>query len=388
MASIDIDAGQEVLIQYFGGPNDQPSGAIVFEWQDMGDHSLLHPLAFLRQEENSPALYIPPGTQELTELRTSLSIKAWEQSLDTFEGEIFISGSSRGRLRLVRTLPDPGEQIVADTINSWGEYKNWVAGVRAELDAASFRGHGSNGFKLTTSLHRAGLNRVDRFVWQRLHEFRHHAEAVLNQRLNPGDKEDFATLMGLAQHHGLPTPLLDWTGSPYVAAFFAFSDAIQERRAGVQHVRVFALSREFLERNSPGVVSVVQAQPYVASLQIGARLNPRLYAQQGQFLVTNVADLESYLLWMEKGSVRKLVRCVDIPIACANEALEDLEFMGLSAAALFPGLDGVCRMMRNQLLYKRRAPKPSTPAAVTKPTTPKNDTDPSLQEGSDDLSPR
>jgi hypothetical protein len=38
--------------------------------------------------------------------------------------------------------------------------------------------------------------------------------------------------------------------------------------------------------------------------------------------------------------------------------LEDLEFMGLSAAALFPGLDGVCRMMRNQITYKRLLPQP------------------------------
>jgi hypothetical protein len=45
----------------------------------------------------------------------------------------------------------------------------------------------------------------------------------------------------------------------------------------------------------------------------------------------------------------------DVPVECASEALEDLAFMGLTAASLYPGLDGVCRMMRHAMLFKRGA---------------------------------
>jgi hypothetical protein len=40
----------------------------------------------------------------------------------------------------------------------------------------------------------------------------------------------------------------------------------------------------------------------------------------------------------------------DVPASAAAEALNDLAFMGLTASTLFPGLDGVGRMTKLNML--------------------------------------
>lgn len=48
---------------------------------------------------------------------------------------------------------------------------------------------------------------------------------------NLEDKNDFGAFINLIQHHGYPTPVLDWSYSPYVAAFFAFRGITNEQAA-------------------------------------------------------------------------------------------------------------------------------------------------------------
>jgi hypothetical protein len=71
-------------------------------------------------------------------------------------------------------------------------------------------------------------------------------------------------------------------------------------------------------------------------------------------MVTNLADVESFIRFAEKTVLgTQVLFAADVPVSCAAEALQDLSFMRLTAATMFPGLDGVTRMMKHEMVYKR-----------------------------------
>lgn len=354
MLCIDADRPNEIMVHWWGVGIEPRALLADGRWD--GDRLQLAP-RLLYTTGKDGALYLPRNLpQEQAEaLRTARATLL--NSGKTLEGEWTGPSGEKGRL----TFSDFGGEtdvgpIEAQQCDSWEAFKTWVNRIRVEKDAVMFRGHGSNAFQLRTTLHRVGRHRLERYCSEELRMFSAHAEAVLDTRLNLNDGADYATLLGLAQHHGLPTPLLDWTASPYIAAFFAFSDALdnEANRPKATHVRIYALTRQFATITSSALITVPATLPYLASLAISARLNPRLYAQQGQFLVTNISNLERFIKFSEHQSNEEFLLAADVPISFAPQALGDLTFMGLTAATMFPGLDGVGRMMRHAMVSKKQ----------------------------------
>ncbi|MGC9216668.1 FRG domain-containing protein [Acidithiobacillus sp.] len=363
MMCFDIDRPDEAMLHFWEGttaPAD--TAALLCAIKRSAGVIELESLSAYRANE-SGGLWLPILSE--SEIEYVRGFRAVLQEKDgLIEGEWTHQSGKKGHINL-KPL-ECSVDLVAEKCSSWGDFKDWATRARDENDAASFRGHGSNRFTLQTTLHRAGRHRLERYCADSLLEFQSHAEAVLGIRFNMSDANDYSMLLGLAQHHGLPRPLLDWTSSPYIAAFFAFADAIElaESRPDDTHVRIYALTREFMRRYSPQIVVLPYFSPYVATLSISPCNNPRLYAQQGQFLVTNIGDTERFLCSIEQKTGKKILMAADVPISCANEALEDLKFMGLTAATMFPGLDGVGKMLRLAMSFRHRplplAGKPSS----------------------------
>src|SRR5262245_24247773 len=135
-------------------------------------------------------------------------------------------------------MSNPSPLTIPKTVcDSWPDFKVRVfsdlygdTGGRFVRGKYLFRGQGSARWFLDTTYDRwylgpeeLRLEIADRLLDQFIVECE-------REDLPDRARDDRALMRSLAQHHGLPTRLLDWSQSPYVAAFFAFSGHLIGKR--------------------------------------------------------------------------------------------------------------------------------------------------------------
>jgi hypothetical protein len=141
-------------------------------------------------------------------------------------------------------------------------------------------------------------------------------------------------LLALGQHYGLPTRLLDWTDSPYVAAFFAYNS-----RAlwGItdQKIAIWVLDTQN---------AIWSAQYGVEVIDVSAFGNKRLRNQTGKFTLskTPFSSLEDYVE-AHADQTDALFKCL-LPAQDYARALADLDAMGIHHASVFPEIEGSAQM--------------------------------------------
>jgi hypothetical protein len=234
------------------------------------------------------------------------------------------------------------------TQHDWNGFKNYVSGLKGKRYL--FRGQGKR-YRLRTSFHRSGRADVIRFNNEDMLALRKHLSARTRHVFNPTVPDDFGAFLNLIQHHGYPTPLLDWTFSPFVAAFFAYRSISNELAAKSdpdERVRVFVFDQEQWKADFRQILQLLFPGLHFSVGEFLAIENERMIPQQSATTVTSVDDIETFIKSKENESGKKYLWAIDLPVRDRRDVVRDLRYMGITAGSLFPGLDGACEELKDR----------------------------------------
>ncbi len=257
-------------------------------------------------------------------------------------------------------------------VRSWADLQerlfegSWMPELHLHRSQNAFRGQADADYSLETSLHRmtGGSTNLERHLLRNFRKYAHR-DAV--------EHDSQWHWLSLAQHHGLPTRLLDWSFSPFVGMHFATANTERFDVDGViwalnyreAHQHLPTVLRAELEREGSDVFSVDMLSRVVPSLERFDALSANTFVLffeppsiddriVNQFALFSVmSDLDVALdAWLADHP--HLYRRIVIPAELKWEVRDKLDQANINERVLFPGLDGLSQWMKRQ--YTPRSP--------------------------------
>jgi len=248
-------------------------------------------------------------------------------------------------------------------VGSWTELHeslfeaSWDPELRRHRSRFAFRGMAREGDELC-----AGLSRFGPHAWDLeepiLRTFRKYARMLVHA---PDDS--VWGWLAVAQHHGLPTRLVDWTFSPYVALHFLTEDASAFDRDGVVWAIDYVAAKRLLPGPLAAILAADEANVFTTDmLDRAARSLHDLDALGHGFVVfleppsLDERIVNQYALFslMPRGGTpgrwladhADLARRIVVPAGLKWEIRDKLDQANVTERVLFPGLDGLSRWVR------------------------------------------
>jgi hypothetical protein len=223
---------------------------------------------------------------------------------------------------------------------TWQRYKEMTTQI--EPDRFIFRGQ-SQPFRLRTAFHRSHRKDLYPFILRDIPYLHRALTAQTRHLFNLNNPTENGAFWNLLQHHGYPTPLLDWTHSPFVAAFFAYRYQAPQSAA---RVRIFRFDQRAWMQDFNQLQVLINCRRHFSILEALAIDNPRAIPQQSLSSITNIDDIEGYISEKEAQTNRKYLEVFDLPVSDRVSVLKELKMMGITSGSMFPGIEGTCQALR------------------------------------------
>ena len=254
------------------------------------------------------------------------------------------------------------------TVNTWAELQeavfadSWNESISRHRSNFVFRGVPRVTHALDSSLQTGGFVAHEKHLLTsfRKYAMRHavHGDWVWNW-------------LSLAKHHGLPTRLLDWTYSPYVAMHFCTHNLRDFDQDGAIWCVDYRQSNELLPRKVRKILEDDDANIFTTEMlnrvattldefdRLGEdfvlffeppSLDERIVNQFALFSLPSSAKVSlEELLKRREATYRRIV----IPAALKWEIRDKLDQANITERVLFPGLDGLSQWLKRYFTTRK-----------------------------------
>jgi hypothetical protein len=270
----------------------------------------------------------------------------------------------------VLTYNKNGKKLEEVRISSWSELHDalfqgsWNEDIKRFRSSFAFRGLNQNHKRIENSLMQLGtdFSSMEKHLIRNFRKYAHKDVVEYDSIWN---------WLSLAKHHGLPTRLIDWTFSPYVAMHFLTSSMHKYSEDGailaVNYVEVHQhlpdkLKNLLMEEGSD-VFTIDMLNNAIRDLNEFDTLSREVFLLFYEPPSMDERIINQYALfsllsssgatvdeWLKKypGTIKKFV----IPADLKWEIRDKLDQANITERVLFPGLDGLSKWLKR--LYTTR----------------------------------
>lgn len=266
----------------------------------------------------------------------------------------------------------PVDGVSVVKVSTWKDFLEFYYNELNDYETYIWRGQKRSDWNLEPTLNRliknAKIAKTKQYDFRQKHLDAFKLAARGRRGPNPRELTEENDWWALGQHFGLATPLLDWTASPFVAAYFAYIEPETTTRNRVVYAlhqpsieaRVNELVQEKAKANAQSIKDIKSGkkpaglfgdwpykQPVMPEIDFIRPLsdeNHRLVNQGGLFTRSpNETSIESWVMEKFQGKNENILLKILIPNTQREESLKNLNRMNINHLTLFPDLYGASK---------------------------------------------